>query len=59
MRKRGDTVYVPAPRSSTKWETARYLGKSARGNDRVVWASGKLKGREALLPAKTIRSKPR
>jgi len=59
VRKRGDTVYAPSPRSSTKWETARFLGKSARGNDRVVWTSGKLKGREALLSAKTIRSKPR
>ena len=55
MSKRGDIMYAPSPTSSTKWRRVRYLGKSARGNDRVVWASGPLKGREALLPAKTIR----
>lgn len=53
--KNGDVMYAPSPTSRNRKLRVKYLGKSAKGNLRVKWLRGPLKGREALLEANTLR----
>lgn len=53
--KNGDKMYALSPTSRCKMLKVRFLGKSAKGNLRIKWLRGCLKGREALLPANSLR----